>query len=44
MAYNHMKEMIYGEKPSFDEIMESITNLEREINGLNADYRHLMTL
>lgn len=32
--YEHMKDMIYGEKPSFDEIMESIANLEKEINKL----------
>ena len=32
--YDHMKDMIYGEKPSFDEIMEEITTLEREINEL----------
>lgn len=32
--YDHMKDMIYGEKPSFDEIMESIRRLEEEINGL----------
>ena len=32
--YDHMKDMIYGEKPSFDEIMETITKLEEEINGL----------
>ena len=29
-----MKDMIYGDKPSFDEIMESIEALETEINGL----------
>ncbi len=32
--YDHMKDMIYGDKPSFDEIMESIAALETEINGL----------
>ena len=32
--YEHMKDIIYGEKPSFDEIMESIRQLEEEINGL----------
>ena len=32
--YDHMKDMIYGEKPSFDKIMESIAALETEINGL----------
>ncbi|NLL63251.1 MAG: nucleotidyl transferase AbiEii/AbiGii toxin family protein [Ruminococcaceae bacterium] len=30
--YDAMKEMIYGETPSFDEIMKSLTNLENEIN------------
>lgn len=33
--YDHMKEMIYGEKPSFKEIMDSIAKLEEEINGLS---------
>ena len=32
--YDHMKDMIYGEKPSFDEIMNSIAGLEKEINKL----------
>ena len=32
--YDHMKDMIYGDKPSFDEIMESIAALENEINEL----------
>ena len=32
--YEHMKEMIYGEKPSFDEIMDSIARLEERINSL----------
>lgn len=32
--YDHMKDMIYGGKPSFDEIMEEIAALEEEINGL----------
>ena len=32
--YDHMKEMIYGHKPSFTEIMESIAVLEKEINSL----------
>lgn len=32
--YEHMTDMIYGEKPSFDEIMDSIAQLEQEINGL----------
>ena len=34
LDYAHMKDMIYGEKPSFDEIMETIEKLEDEINGL----------
>ena len=32
--YEHMKDMIYGDKPSFDEIMNSIAELEKEINKL----------
>lgn len=32
--YEHMKDMIYGEKPSFEEIMEVIADLEKEVNGL----------
>ena len=32
--YDHMKDMIYGEKPSFNEIMAAITSLEKEINSL----------
>lgn len=32
--YDHMKDMIYGVKPSFSEIIDSITELETEINGL----------
>lgn len=32
--YDHMKDMIYGEKPSFDEIITEIVKLEEEINGL----------
>ena len=32
--YDHMKDMIYGEKPSFNEIIETIAKLEEEINGL----------
>lgn len=37
--YDHMKDMIYGEKPSFDEIMGSIAKLEEEINGLSQTHR-----
>ena len=32
--YDHMKDMIYGERPPFDEIMDSIAGLEEEINKL----------
>ena len=32
--YDHMMDMIYGEKPSFSEIMEAIVRLEKEINEL----------
>lgn len=32
--YDHMRDMIYGEKPTFNEIMDSIAKLEKEINGL----------
>ena len=34
--YDHMKDMIYGETPSFNEIMGSIARLEKEINGLSS--------
>ena len=33
--YEHMKDMIYGEKPTFDEILETIRTLEKEINELH---------
>ena len=33
--YEHMKDMIYGEKPIFDEILEMIGTLEKEINELH---------
>lgn len=32
--YEHMKNMIYGMKPSFQEIMETLRRLEAEINAL----------
>ena len=32
--YDHMKDMIYGEKPSFGSIIDSLSRLEEEINGL----------
>lgn len=31
--YEHMKNMIFGETPEFEEIMECMERLEREING-----------
>ena len=30
--YNHMQNMIFGEKPSFDEILDRIAELEHDIN------------
>lgn len=32
--YGHMQNMLFGERPSFDAVMQSIANLEREINGV----------
>lgn len=32
--YEHMKNMIYGEKPNFDTILEAMKQLEAEINAL----------
>jgi hypothetical protein len=32
--YEHMKNMIFGEKPSFEEIIETIRQMEAEINAL----------
>ena len=32
--YEHMKNMIFGETPSFDEIMDTIRRMEAEINTL----------
>ena len=32
--YEHMKNMIYGEKPDFDVILEAVKHLEDEINAL----------
>ena len=32
--YEHMKNMIYGEKPSFNEVMSVIKKLEAEINQM----------
>lgn len=31
--YDHMKDMIYGEKPEFNEILKTISELEDEINS-----------
>lgn len=30
--YEHMQNMLFGEKPSFDKILKAISNLENEIN------------
>lgn len=30
--YEHMQNMLFGEKPSFEEIMDGIAKLEAEIN------------
>ena len=32
--YEHMKNMIFGETPEFEEIMACMERLEGEINGL----------
>ena len=32
--YNHMQNMIFGNKPDFDEILRGVEQLEREINVL----------
>lgn len=34
--YAHMQNMIFGEKPSFDEILDGIAKLEKEINNLQG--------
>lgn len=31
--YAHMQNMLFGERPSFDEILDGVAALEREING-----------
>jgi hypothetical protein len=31
--YEHMQNMLFGEKPSFDEIMGGIAKLEADINN-----------
>ncbi len=33
--YDHMQNMLFGEKPTFNEIMNAMTQLEAEINGAN---------
>lgn len=33
--YEHMQNMLFGEKPSFEEIMNDVANLEKEINNHN---------
>ena len=30
--YEHMQNMLFGEKPSFEEIMNAMSQLEKEIN------------
>ena len=32
--YEHMQNMLFGEKPSFEEIMQGIEKLETEINEI----------
>lgn len=32
--YEHMQNMIFGEKPGFDDVMRMIAELEKEINGI----------
>ena len=31
--YDHMRNMLFGDKPSFEEIMDGIAKLETEINN-----------
>lgn len=33
--YDHMQNMLFGEKPTFNEIMNAMTQLEAEINEAN---------
>jgi hypothetical protein len=35
--YDAMQEMIFGERPTFDEILSKLAELEAEINGLRID-------
>ena len=32
--YRHMENMLYGDKPTFDEILAGIASLEQELNSL----------
>lgn len=34
--YDHMKNMIFGEKPEFDAILSAVQKMENEINSLNT--------
>ena len=34
--YDHMKNMIFGEKPEFDVILSTVQKMENEINSLNS--------
>lgn len=33
--YDHMQNMLFGEKPAFDEMLNALAQLENEINGAN---------
>ena len=35
--YDHMQNMLFGQKPSFDEILDGIKKLEKEINAVNTN-------
>lgn len=35
--YELMKDMIYGERPSFEEILEELKSLESDINSMQAE-------
>ena len=34
LDYEHMQNMIFGDKPDFDEMMKGIAELEKEINAI----------
>ena len=34
--YEHMQNMLFGEKPSFEEIMDGIANIDEEINMIKV--------